>query len=255
MDLTDQITAFVVTTGEPSTAECYRRIAAQTVRVRVETIANVTPMWRAFQSMLDRCTTPYFVEVDADMLLEPGAIEALYGAIKSPPPGVASVRGWHPGEYPAAADTAVLCGWLWGDAEEQPIVGVKIYDHQIVKAYPFTDALSCEMGQVFALLHDGHDVANLPKPADRAGCLGLHFATQTPAMAFARWQRFAQKHRGCDWMGWLAPHFARIERAWLAEPESAIRKAAYIGFVAGMAGPLPTGEIDATATNQDSRPQ
>jgi molybdenum cofactor biosynthesis enzyme MoaA len=72
-------------------------------------------------------------------------------------------------------------------------------------------------------------------------------------MAFRRWQRLVQKHRAFDWMGWVGAWPQRLLREWLKAPQDEIRKARFLGAVAGLVGELPRGELDATRANQDYR--
>lgn len=235
-DKSDEITTFVITSGEPSTAQCIRRIEKQTVKTRIEIIENVSPMWRAFNEMHARCQTPYFVQVDADMLLQRDAIKRLYEGI------------CFQGE-----ECAMYCGWLWGDAEERPITGVKIYDHRIVKNYPYVDSISCEQPQFEAMKKDGYLISI--GPGNNAhDCLGVHWSLQTPEMAFRRWRRLMQKFRARpEHMGWLSEMPSIIERRVCANP-SEINLAIYRGIIAGSTGSLPQDtEIDISAPDQDSR--
>lgn len=78
----DDLTVFLLRSGEKTTADCLDALDKQSCAFRLEHIRDVAPMSRAFQTMPERCTTPYFVQVDADMILEPHAIETLYEAIR-----------------------------------------------------------------------------------------------------------------------------------------------------------------------------
>lgn len=236
---------FVITSGEPSTPECHRRLDAQTCTFTRSEIRNVTPMFAAFQAMLDRCQTPYYCQIDADMMLDPDAVIRLYEGIRS--------KGDRCAQY---------VGWLWDDDVERPIQGVKIYNHAICSRFPYSDSISCEMGQNGAIRSAGYSIDVLPLEGWMADpgrwertrcCLGVHWASQTPEMAFRRWQRLAQKHRQLPWMGWVAAHFRKLEQAWLDHPKDQILKARYLGIVSGLSGPIPEGELDAAAPNQDYR--
>lgn len=235
-DLTGRVTAFVITTGEPSTQDCIRRLQAQDVIVRIERIENVAPMWKALQAMIDRCETELYVQADADMLLEPHAISYLVRRMDAAPP-----------------NTAMHCAWLWGDAEEMPIQGVKIYRHDILKQFPYQDSLSCEMPQVKALEAAGYKMSSDPVP-DQGGCLGLHFSLQTPEMAFSRWQRLMWKYRTRDYMDWFARYPSIWRDRWWRDPNNEIVEAAYLGCISGLCGALPPdSEADFRMSGQDYR--
>jgi len=184
--------------------------------------------------MLDTCETPYYIQVDADMLLDLDAVEKLYKGITG---------------------TSPLCAqytdWLWGREEGRPIMGVKIYRHRITRNYPYEDSISCETPQYEAMAKDGFDIA---APADvpwlREQCAGEHFAAQTEQMAFTRWQRLMIKLRARpQHMGWLAAeghHEARIQD-WLDDPEDKIKRAMALGVLSGLGADLPPPtELDAS---------
>ena len=231
-----RLTVFLISSGEPSRDECRRRLLAQDVRFRLEEIANVTPMDRAFQNMLDRCKTDLYVQVDADMLLEPWAIRRLVEEIDRQP-----------------ADVALFVGWLWGDSEERPIQGVKIYRHAITRRFPYVSSLSCEMPQITAMKEAGFSFASQSQPTDRVECYGMHYSLQSPEMAFVRQQRLAHKFRTRPYMSWWTNQPKKLRDRWIKDP-TPINEAAIMGALAGLAGPMPTEkESDASLPNQDFR--
>jgi len=91
------LTVFVLTTGEESLSECLRAIERQNVdkdgRFTVEIIKDVYPVHEAFNEMHIRAKTPYFIQVDADVILDDGAIETLYKAAKYSSPLVCAAYG------------------------------------------------------------------------------------------------------------------------------------------------------------------
>lgn len=229
LDLSDLVTVFIISSGEPSFGECHHRIVNQTVKVRLEEICGVTPMWRAFQKMHEQAETPFFVQVDADMLLQPGAVADLLTMIQ------------------AAGETcAIWCEWLWGDAEERAITGVKIYRTDVVVNYPYTDSVSCDQDQFEAMQRDGFESGYGPAPKTQEECAGLHLSLQTPAMAFQRWRRLMEKYRARpEHMGWLTPYPERMRKRMVDDP-SPMNLAIYEGVVAGMMTPLANSELDAS---------
>ena len=82
IDLSNELTVFVVSTGETTMNDCLAALGDQDCVFRIEYIQDVFPMSSDFQAMPDRCKTKYFVQVDADMLLKPHAIRTLYEAVK-----------------------------------------------------------------------------------------------------------------------------------------------------------------------------
>lgn len=236
------VTAFLITTGEATTEAARAALDAQTVRVQVETIDHVAPMNTAFQAMLDRCTTPYYVQVDADMLLHADAVWSLYEGITRhfPEPQV-----W------------MVCAPLWDDFDERPIYGVKIYRHAICARYPYRQSRSCETDQIERLKADGFYYRTPPLMV-RDHCFGLHGTYYTPREAFTRYRGLAQKQRRSK-----ALHPPHGELAWIEgirgkhlakwrETGDMAHLAAEFGLVAGNTGPLPPErEDDYRATDED----
>jgi len=78
----DDITVFIISTGEDTTAECEEALVNQNCTFTIKHIKDTYPMSRAFQRMPDECDTKYFVQVDSDMILKPYAVQALYNGIR-----------------------------------------------------------------------------------------------------------------------------------------------------------------------------
>ena len=80
------LTIFIITCGEGSLDECMGSIESQHVgsksRPNVEVIKDVYPVSEAFNEMHKRSQTPYFIQVDADIILNKDAIDKLYQAMK-----------------------------------------------------------------------------------------------------------------------------------------------------------------------------
>lgn len=92
-DFSEDLTVFVISMGEQIAPTCLEALSEQSCHFRLDYIHNISPMSAAFQSMPDKCRTKYFVQVDADMVLENDAIERLYKALKQAPPWVYRVYG------------------------------------------------------------------------------------------------------------------------------------------------------------------
>ena len=74
IDISDLVTVFVSTVGYPTFESCIENLQRQDCIFELNVIDHVAPMSAAFQRMLEECVTPYFVQVDEDMLLYPGAV-------------------------------------------------------------------------------------------------------------------------------------------------------------------------------------
>jgi hypothetical protein len=74
----NDLTVFVISTGEDTTKECIQSLQSQDCFFKIEQIKGIYPMSRAFQTMPRYCSTRFFVQVDADMILNKDAIRTLY---------------------------------------------------------------------------------------------------------------------------------------------------------------------------------
>ncbi|MEO8603621.1 MAG: glycosyltransferase family 4 protein [bacterium] len=204
LDLTDRVTAFVTTVGAPSYLACRDLLRLQDCAVRLEIIDRVAPMSAAFQRMLDSCETPFFVEVDEDMLLHPHALRTLYQRIST-----------------ADARVAVVAGDLWDAHLDRRLQGVKIYRHEIARRYPFSDAQSFEKLQARQMRADGYVLEGGVRGDDRDGdgILGLHGTHWTGRSIYERYATLeSRRQRQPRALSWFDPYPGIfLERA-LEEP-------------------------------------
>lgn len=220
MDLTDRVTVFVTTIGDRAFPHCINALDRQDSRFRFATIENVAPMSAAFQQMLDDCETPFFVQVDEDMILDPYAIRILYDAMTNSPP-----------------ITAIYCYSLWDEHMQQSILGVKIYRHEIVKQFPYRhDVPNCDVEQNDRLKAAGYEVKICWLAQQRnLSCIGVHGRHYTPETAYEAYYNRAAKSRlnpdGMALMRWLPAEF---RRRIAADPNDLIDLYALMGFEAGM---------------------
>jgi hypothetical protein len=117
------------------------------------------------------------VQVDEDMLLYPHAVRSLHARIAAADPKVGMF----------AAD-------LYDVHLERCIIGVKIFRHAIVRAYPFTDADAFETWQVRAFTADGYAAVRAapgiaPVPGQTLGLHGTHWTAQSIYERYATLQR------------------------------------------------------------------
>jgi hypothetical protein len=180
-DLGDELTVFVLTVGAPAFPECIKRLQAQDCRFVIDVIENVAPMSRALQCMLDRCRTRYFVQVDEDMLLYPHAIRTLHARLTASPPRV-----------------AILTCHLYDRHAARVIYGLKIYRHEIVRAYPYRNVQACEFDQIRRFTQDGFVDCRLPledhvHPSELT--LGEHGYAWTPRTVYERYFTMENKMR------------------------------------------------------------
>jgi glycosyltransferase involved in cell wall biosynthesis len=234
-DLRSEVTVFVTTIGdETNFNDCQRHLDRQTVRFEREIIAFVAPMSAAFNEMLKRCRTKYYVQVDEDMQLFPDAIEKLIEELRRAPEHVSHV----------AAP-------LWDCHLDRPLWGVKAYRHDILRRFPFKDTLSCEIQQLDELAKEGFDVLTLPLRWNRRECFGEHGKHFTPRTIFERWERIMQKRRALRRLHWLQPWPARLLKRYV-RTGSELDLYAFLGAVSGIVRELPPDrEADFRSVNEE----
>ncbi len=204
LDLSDRVTAFVTTVGAPSYTTCLDLLRLQDCTFRLEIIDRVAPMSAAFQHMLDRCQTPFFVQVDEDMLLHPHAVRTLY-------------------ERMAAGDdrVAMVIGDLHDAHLERRIHGVKIYRHEIARRYPFTEVQSFEKLQARQMKADGYviDAGGRGDGPPDDGILGLHGTHWTARSIYERYATLeSRRRRDPKALAWFEPYPAVFLERVLEDP-------------------------------------
>ncbi|MBU1213449.1 MAG: radical SAM protein [Alphaproteobacteria bacterium] len=178
LDLNEKVTVFIVTVGGLDYAPCRAALRAQDSQFNLEIIRNIAPMNAAFQQMAERCKTPFFVQVDEDMILEPHAVRQLYEEMQEQAPNVA----FH-------------CLSLWDTDLGYPIDGCKIYRHAIMAQVPWRDSYSCEVDQFERLWESGFQFSRRWRPYRGDHVIGEHGRFWTPKTLFQRYRRIAIKSR------------------------------------------------------------
>ena len=232
-DLSSQVTAFVATVGAASFPDCMTHLARQDCRFRLEVIEGLAPMSAAFQRMLDRCATPFYVQIDEDMMLRPSAVRRLHQRMQA-----------------SAADVALVVGWLWDVHLGRAIQGVKIFRHSIASRYPYADVESCEKDQLSRMQADGYRYLRpegVVATADDDNVLGLHGAHYNPRAVYERYSTLERKRlRSPDKLAWFAEHAPDFIRRFQADPTE-FNLMALMGLIAGrLAAGTPWGEKDYT---------
>lgn len=181
-DLSKEVTVFVITTSRSCNYdECIEALKHQTVKVDIIVIKDFHPMSKAFQKMIDRCMTPYYVQVDDDMILYPNAIETMYEEI-----------------IKTDKKTSMISFWLNDVHLKFHIHGVKIYKHNVFKKYPYNfECLSCEVEQTSRMERDGYKVL-----LNESQALGDHSPRWTNDGIFERYFNLMEKYKKFEY-GWM----------------------------------------------------
>jgi len=232
-DLSTEVTAFVLTVGEPTTLECIVALERQTHRVKIERIENVAPMDRALQAIIDRCTTKYFIQVDADMILYPDAVQRLHRFIES---------------QPANVYQALIA--LHDEHLDRDIIGVRIVRHEVAKKYPFCAVQGCETDQMKRAAADGF--TTVARIGNGIGVAGVHKQTVSPQACYERYRTLFRRSRKDEGIEWVQPYAADFLKRLIEKPNET-NLYVFLGAVAGMIVPLDVaeGEKNALSTPEE----
>lgn len=169
-DLTAELTVFVTTVGAPTLPDCIAHLDNQDVRVQFGLIDHVAPLPAALQLMVDRCETPYYIQVDEDMLLDDDAVRRLYELMKA--------------EWPTVS---VLVGQLYDPHLGRAIEGIKLHRLDFNREIPWTRYPSV-FARNEALFAAGYRVARRPNRGSGAKMtFGVHEIGRDPRRVFERY--------------------------------------------------------------------
>lgn len=218
VDLSDAVTVFVTTVGAATFDACLLHLRAQDCRFRLRVIAYVAPMHAAFQRMLDACRTPYYVQVDEDMLLDPDAVRTLHARIEACGP-----------------ETALVVCDLYDEHLRRCIHGVKIFRHAIAARYSLQDRDAFEVRQLRAMEADGFRVVRTfhgetPIPGQTLGKHGTHW---TPETIFVRYRHLEQGRLAEGKASWFEAHGRELFERFRRDP-SELNFFALMGLAAGV---------------------
>jgi hypothetical protein len=217
-NLSKEVTAFVSTVGAPTFEACVARLRGQDSSFRLQIIDHVAPMNAAFQRMLVECRTPYYVQVDEDMLLYPHAIRTLYETIAR-----------------AGDNVAMYVADLYDVHLGRCILGVKIFRHCLVRRFPFEGNDAFETDQLERLAAAGYTyLQTTPGAAPVSGkTLGLHGTRWTLPSIYERYATLERRRRIYpSQMDWFEDYPALFLRRYLDDP-SAENFFALQGILAG----------------------
>ncbi len=132
-------TVFVITIGDATFPDCQEAVRSQdTQKFILNIVRNIHPMSAAFQEMIRRCATEYFIQVDEDMLLKPTAVREMELMMRQAPENV-----------------GMICFHLFDVDRNIKIQGVKIYRTAAMKTLRFKDVKACEMDLLEQMANKG----------------------------------------------------------------------------------------------------
>lgn len=169
----NELTVFVIThDGEPNLQNCLNTLEKQSIKFKIEIIQNYHPMSAAFQEMLNKCSTPYYLQLDSDIILYSDSVKTMLETIKA-----------------SNSKECMVCFKLHDVHLNKSIDGVKIYKFDIFKNYPYNNVLACEMEQLERLEKDGFTYKRVPK------VLGDHSPIWTKENIFERYFNYVEKYK------------------------------------------------------------
>lgn len=237
-NLSSEVTVFIITIDRTTVnyKECIKHIEDQNSVFDIIVIEGIAPMDRAFNEMIKRCKTPYFIQVDDDMMLNRDAVFYLYDKIKNADP-----------------KTAIIASPLRDTHLQRTIMGIKIYNYEIIKNYPFTNSYSCEISQFQKFTQDGYKIITDWQPSnefENSKFIGRHGENYTPFTAYERYYRLFRKQKMTGQMIWVEEWLQTFLSRYRQNKDK-IDLFSFFGSVVGFLSEKPeTGEKDFTKYNE-----
>ena len=148
----DKVSAVLLTLGEATTSSALEALHQQTYPLAdIIEVRNKSPFSSAFNYGLDLVKTPFFIQCDADMILDPNCLAELIQGMKE--------------------NVAMVYGYL-RDPLVGHICGIKLYRTEACKNFLHNNHFNCELMFVDELAKQGWQVINIDPTADTA--LGAH---------------------------------------------------------------------------------
>jgi hypothetical protein len=211
------IGVIIVTCGEPQFEACRHSINAQTLKAdKIDVVRDVYPMSAAFNEVLKLSTCDYSVTVDADMVLDPHALETLYNDIG------------------ATEDNVFGIGYRLRDPYYGAIGNIKILKSSLLRTRTFRDQCGCDRVLEKELNDEGYVMRR------RDETLGVHLPDATPEQLFKRSLGTARKFLK---FGDFPKSVKLMARKWCDEDDKTAL-AGLIGYCGGLLLDHPDEEKD-----------
>lgn len=157
------IGVIILTCGEPQFEACWHSVNAQSLKPdRIDVVRNMYPMSAAFNEVLRLLSCDYSVHVDADMVLDPHALETLYNDINS------------------SEDNVFGIGYRLRDPYYGDIGHIKIHKSSLLRSRRVDNECGYDRMLVKELKKEGYLMRW------RAETLGVHLPNPTPEELFKR---------------------------------------------------------------------
>lgn len=158
----NKLTVFLLTVGSPQfkkTFEAIKKEIERTEGVALEIIDKVAPFSKACNTMLEKCKTPYFIQLDEDMILDKGSLQFMLETMEK-----------------ALEDNPKIAQYVFRlrDKDMGDILGVKIYNYSIVSKYSWEDIVSTDRYFNKKLIDDGYIIKVLEPKEQTIGTHALY---------------------------------------------------------------------------------
>ncbi|MEA2369317.1 MAG: hypothetical protein QOH38_2035 [Thermoleophilaceae bacterium] len=185
---TTDVAAVVLTVGEPTTSRALASLRAQTLPVEEPAmVEGVRPFHRALNAGAARVGKPFFLQVDADMVLEPECAGVLRRAM--------------------GPDVGIAVGAL-RDPLTGKIAGVKMYRRECFRHLQLRDTLAPEIDFYMGLAERGWRTACVS-----GGALGDHRPAYEPEYVFGTFYLLGARYIHREDMGGLGWRLGRLRRS------------------------------------------
>ncbi len=165
------VSAVVLTIGEAELPRALASLTTQSLSLeQVIVVRDVSPFFRAMNQGAGQVRTPFFVQVDADMILDPHCVETLRKAM--------------------GKDTGVAVAHL-RDPLAGRVVGIKLFRTECFQAGGFPDRISPDTDFIAAIQRRGWTIQRVGYPENDASpeivTLGEHRPDYTPGYTFRKY--------------------------------------------------------------------
>src|SRR6202050_3254812 len=192
----NDVSAVGLTIGEATTERAIESLHRQTLPPReIVVVSNIKPFHNALNTGAAKVRTPFFIQVDADMILDPPCIEQLRQAVRR--------------------NSGIVFGHL-RDALIVEVVGVKLFRTECFATAGMPDSISPDTDFGRKIATTGWKTGELGKPlfgtkAEQWATMGEHCPLYTAPYTYAKHRLEGRRYRYRTGLSGIRWHFDRLE--------------------------------------------
>lgn len=191
------VTAVILTIGEATTQRAIESVKSQSKQpYDIMVISHVSPFYRAMIQAIEKVRSPFFVQVDADMILDKWCFAELRKCMEP--------------------KVGLVVGHL-RDPLVQRVVGIKMYRTASFQHITFKDSISPDTDVGKELMSHGWDTIyalNYSQPESRWWhCFGEHQPEYTPFYTFSKSLLEGKRYRYRGTVNAFMGHLGRLQKA------------------------------------------